>query len=311
MGARIGPCFAMNNGINMQPRRPCRRRVQGLELRVQDAGVERADRERPRECTSPIAPWLPAVRPHQSAHTGHLRSCIRADQSNSGFCDTRPGTCCVRGRHREERHAPPSPRAGKAGRSLSSSSAPGAWLSGSSGPLRYRPSFPRRRPLVPFLLRRPGPLPGGYVPSIRDGKHGFLLHQRRQQHGDVWQRTSACRRILPRRRWRGRAAGLVAANPRRPEESPCVISHGLGHFSHPPVVSTSRSQILGGAGFQQRGLECGRRFLRLFVPHIADALKKQQRQEVRLPVGAIHRSAQNFHTVPEMRFEILSVGVIQ
>ncbi len=42
-----------------------------------------------------------------------------------------------------------------------------------------------------------------------------------------------------------------------------------------------------------------------FVPHIADALEKQERQNVTLPVGAVHgAAAQDIRRLPEVGFEL-------
>ena len=47
------------------------------------------------------------------------------------------------------------------------------------------------------------------------------------------------------------------------------------------------------------------RFLVLLVPHIADALEEEQRQDIAFPVRAVHRAAaQDIGSFPEMRLKL-------
>jgi len=67
------------------------------------------------------------------------------------------------------------------------------------------------------------------------------------------------------------------------------------------VVLGKGGVILVAAGFLHRGLE-------FLVVHVGDTLEKEQREDVRLEVGCIHRPAQDVGRLPEVAFQVPKVN---
>ena len=92
---------------------------------------------------------------------------------------------------------------------------------------------------------------------------------------------------LDRRAWRWRAR-CRRSSVRGAHVRPVAA---LGHLE--AVLVGEVLAILG----EHRGV--------LLVPHVADALEEEQRQDVRLPVGAVDRAAaQDVGGLPEVRLEL-------
>ena len=90
----------------------------------------------------------------------------------------------------------------------------------------------------------------------------------------------------------GRLQRLADVGRHRAHVAPVAV---LRHLE--AVVLRKAGVLLVAAGLGQRGLI-------LLVVDIGDALEEQQREDVGLEVGRIHRPAQDVGGFPEVRFEL-------